>query len=136
MKASLPNYRQSPRKVRLVADLVKGKSVLDAELGLSFLPKRAAAPFLVLLNSAVANAMVSGAVQKENLVVSDIRVDKGVTLKRFMPRARGSASRINKRSSHVLLILAEKAPKAKKEKKTKAVAEKKAAPKKVKSEAK
>lgn len=113
MKASIPNYRQSPRKVRLVADLIKGKKVKDAELALSFLPKRAATPLLVLLRSAVANATQNSSLNKENLVVSDVRVDKGVTMKRFMPRARGSASRINKRSSHVLLVLSEKVEKAK-----------------------
>ncbi len=116
MKASIPNYRQSPRKVRLVADLIKGKKVGDAELALSFLPKRAATPILVLLRSAIANATQNSGIKKENLVVSDIRVDKGVTMKRFMPRARGSASRINKRSSHVLLVLSEKAEKVKKAK--------------------
>ena len=113
MKASIPNYRQSPRKVRLVADLIKGKKVKDAELALSFLPKRAATPLLVLLRSAVANATQNSGIKVENLVVSDVRVDKGVTMKRFMPRARGSASRINKRSSHVLLVLSEKVEKVK-----------------------
>ncbi|QQR76266.1 50S ribosomal protein L22 [Candidatus Nomurabacteria bacterium] len=131
MKASIPNYRQSPRKVRLVADLIKGKKVKDAELALSFLPKRAATPLLVLLRSAVANATQNSGIKVENLVVSDVRVDKGVTMKRFMPRARGSASRINKRSSHVLLVLSEKVEKAKAVK-TKTSTAKKAAPKKAK----
>ena len=131
MKASIPNYRQSPRKVRLVADLIKGKNVKDAELALSFLPKRAATPLLVLLKSAVANATQNSGINKESLVVSDVRVDKGVTMKRFMPRARGSASRINKRSSHVLLVLSEKVEKAKKAK-AKPVVEKKAVSKKTK----
>ena len=93
MKASIANYRQSPRKVRLVADLIKGKKVKDAELALSFLPKRAATPLLVLLRSAVANATQNSGIKVENLVVSDVRVDKGVTMKRFMPRARGCLKR-------------------------------------------
>ncbi|MBP6855078.1 MAG: 50S ribosomal protein L22 [Candidatus Pacebacteria bacterium] len=131
MKASIPNYRQSPRKVRLVADLIKGKKVKDAELALSFLPKRAATPLLVLLRSAVANATQNSGIKVENLVVSDVRVDKGVTMKRFMPRARGSASRINKRSSHVLLVLSEKVEKVKAVK-AKTSTAKKAAPKKAK----
>lgn len=132
MKASIPNYRQSPRKVRLVADLIKGKNVKDAELALSFLPKRAATPILVLLRSAIANATQNSGINKENLVVRDVRVDKGVTMKRFMPRARGSASRINKRSSHVLLVLSEKVEKAKKAKTSVAKAAKKAVSKKTK----
>ncbi len=111
MKASLKNYRQSPRKVRLVADLIKGKSVEAADQELSFLVKRAALPFQKLLASAVANARQNFGVEKDNLIVSDVRVDKGVVLKRFMPRAMGRASRINKRSSHVLLVLSEKGTK-------------------------
>lgn len=105
MKAYLKNYRQSPRKVRLVADLIKGKRVSDALIELAYLPKRSAGSFATLLQSAVANAVTNFAMAKENLVVSDVRVDKGVTLKRSMPRARGSASRINKRSSHITLTL-------------------------------
>ena len=131
MKASIPNYRQSPRKVRFLADLIKGKKVKDPELALSFLPKRAATPLLVLLRSAVANATQNSGIKVENLVVSDVRVDKGVTMKRFMPRARGSASRINKRSSHVLLVLSEKVEKVKAVK-AKTSTAKKAAPKKAK----
>jgi large subunit ribosomal protein L22 len=106
MKATLTNYKQSPRKVRLVTDLIKGKSVEKARLELSFLAKRAAEPILELLNSAVANAKQNQGVDK-NLIIKNIEVNKGIVLKRFMPRARGSASRINKRTSHVVLILGE-----------------------------
>ncbi len=108
MKASLNNYRQSPRKVRLVADLIRGKSIGDANTELSFLIKRAALPFQKLLASAVANAKTNFDMNPENLYVSDVRVDKGVVLKRMMPRAMGRASRINKRTSHVILVLAER----------------------------
>ena len=107
MKASLYNYRQSPRKVRLVGDLIKGKSVNTALVELSFLPKRAALPIEKLLRSAVANAKQEGAVV-EKLFVKSIAVDKGTVLKRSMPRARGSAARILKRSSHIAVELGSK----------------------------
>lgn len=112
MKASLTNYRQSPRKVRLVSDLIKGKSVIKAQTELRNLPKRASLPILKLLDSAVANAKLQG-VSVDGLMVANVTVNKGLVMKRSMPRARGSASRINKRTSHVLLILKETtAPKA------------------------
>jgi large subunit ribosomal protein L22 len=104
--ASLHNYRQSPRKVRGTANLMRGKSVVEATNMLNFLPKKATGPLGALLASAVANAKNNFNIEKEGLFVKEIRVDVGVTMKRSMPRARGSASRINKRSSHVLLTLA------------------------------
>lgn len=107
MKAFLKNYRQSPRKVRLVAELIKGKRVADAILILDTLPKRASGPVQTLLASAIANAK-NGGVEKDNLFVENVTVNKGIVLKRSMPRARGSASRINKRTSHVMLTLIEK----------------------------
>lgn len=116
MKAKLSNYRQSPRKVRLVTDLVKGKKVSDALTQLSFVPKRASLPVEKLLRSAIANAKVQGK-DEANLSIKTIEVNEGATLKRMMPRARGSASRINKRTSHVTMTLAEvdtTSPKAKK----------------------
>lgn len=105
MKAILKNYRQSPRKVRLVADSVKGKKVEDALLKLRFMPKRATDVLLKLIASAVANA-------KENFDITDplfiknVEINQGVTLKRFRPRARGSAFRINKRTSNIVVTLA------------------------------
>lgn len=109
MKAILKNYRQSPRKVRLVADLIKGKTVVNAKTELNALPKRAAFPIETLLDSAVANAKANNGITNiDNLVVSNVTVNKGLVMKRFMPRARGSASRINKRTSHVTLTLIEK----------------------------
>ncbi|MEI6660257.1 MAG: 50S ribosomal protein L22 [bacterium] len=110
MKALLKNYRQSPRKVRLVASFLKGKRVAEAFTHLSSLPKRASGPIEKLLASAVANAKVAG-IAPEGLVIESITVNKGIVLKRSMPRARGSASRINKRTSHVALTLANKSAK-------------------------
>lgn len=116
MKAFLKNYRQSPRKVRLVAGLVKGKGVEEATVALGFLPKRAALPIKKLVSSAVSNAKQIGA-DAENLFIKELRVDKGIVMKRMMPRAMGRGARINKRTSNVTLVLAEKIKKEKKEKK-------------------
>ncbi len=107
MKAFLKNYRQSPRKVRLVAGLIRGKNVNTAIAELDFLAKRAGTPMKKLLLSAVANATSAG-INKENLMIKELKVDKGVTLKRMMPAAMGTGHRINKRTSHVTLVLAEK----------------------------
>ena len=107
MKAFLKNYRQSPRKVRLIADLVRGKRINEALTTLQFVDKRAAGPFAKVIKSAVANAKAAGT-DEAKLFVKAVRVDKGVTFKRMMPRARGSASRINKRNSHILVELGEK----------------------------
>lgn len=125
MKSSLTNYRQSPRKVRLVADLVRGKSVKNALAELDMLGKRASLPIKKLILSAVANAKENHKVDADKLVVKEMRVDKGVVLKRFMPRARGSAFGIKKRSSHIHVLLAEaEAPKVKGKKTEKKVTKK------------
>lgn len=109
MKAFLKNYRQSPRKVRLVAELIKGKRVAEALLLLDTLPKRASLPIKKLVDSAVSNASSNNSlIDPKDLFVENITVDKGIVLKRIMPRARGSASRINKRTSHVFITLTEK----------------------------
>ena len=107
MKAFLKNYRQSPRKVRLVANLVKGKKIEDAILELDFLVKRASLPIQKLIKSAVANAKVLG-VDEANLFIKELRVDKGIVMKRMMPRAMGRGARINKRTSHLTVVLGEK----------------------------
>ncbi len=107
MKAFLKNYRQSPRKVRLIADLVRGKKVNDALAQLQFVDKRAAGPVAKLITSAKANAIEAGA-DADALIIKKMTVDKGVTFKRFMPRARGAASRINKRNSHITVELGTK----------------------------
>ena len=109
MKAFLKNYRQSPRKVRFVAELIKGKRVAEALLLLDTLPKRASLPLKKLVDSAVSNASSNNSlIDPKDLFVENITVNKGIVLKRIMPRARGSASRINKRTSHVFITLTEK----------------------------
>lgn len=108
MKAELKNYRQSPRKVRLVADVVRGKKVPDALIELQFLGKRASLPFAKLINSAVANATHNHKVSPENLIIKKISVTKGPTLKRIRPRSRGMANRINKRTSMLVVELGTK----------------------------
>lgn len=120
MKAFLKNYRQSPRKVRLVAGLVRGKGVAEAMVELDFLAKRAGTPIKKLLSSAVANAKQMG-VEMENLFIKEMRVDKGIIMKRMMPAAMGSGHRINKRTSHITLVLAEKVAKIKSAKKDKKI---------------
>lgn len=107
MKAFLKNYRQSPRKVRLVANLVRGKNVKVALAELDFLVKRAGFPIKKLLLGAIANAKQLG-VEGNNLFIKELRVDKGIVMKRMMPAAMGTAHRINKRTSHLTLVLAEK----------------------------
>ncbi len=104
--ASLNTYRQSPRKVRLVSDLVKGKTVVQAIQILSVTAKSAAEPLSKLIRSAVQSAK-SVNIEEKNLYIKDFRVDAGVTMKRSMPRARGSAFQILKRTCHVTLVLSE-----------------------------
>lgn len=113
MKAILTNYRQSPRKVGLIAGLIRGKKVSDALVALRFAVKRASSPMEKLLLSAVANAKNNGVDNPENLYVVEVRVDKGIVLKRWMPRARGNAAQILKRSSNIILSLGEKKGKVK-----------------------
>ena len=104
VRASLKTYNQSPRKVRLVTDLVKGKKVPEALMALSFLPKRASLPIAKLILSAAANAKTQGQ-DPEVLKIKDIRVDSAGMLVRFMPRAMGRASKIRKRRSTIQLTL-------------------------------
>ncbi len=113
MQARLTNYRQSPRKVRLVASLVKGKLALQALVTLRTLVKRAGSPLEKLIRSGLANVKKNSGIEAEHLIIKELRVDTGVTLKRSMPRARGSASPIRKRSSSILLVLEEKSAKLK-----------------------
>jgi len=108
MRAYLKNYRQAPRKVRLVTELIKGKNTEEAIAILDFLPKRAGFPIKKLLVGAIANASELG-VDKGNLFVKEIRVDKGIIMKRMMPAAMGTGHRINKRTSHITLVLGERA---------------------------
>ena len=103
MKASLNNYRQAPRKVRLIADLIKGKSAKEAQGILSHLIKRGSLPMKKLLDSAVANSGKPA----DTLVVKSATVDKGVVIKRWMPRAMGRAFPIHKHTSKVNIELAD-----------------------------
>ena len=116
MKANLSNYRQSPRKTRLVTDLVKGKTVPEALIALEFLEKRAAAPMAKLIASAAANAEKQGENAKE-LVITSIVVNKGLVRTKSMPRALGRATPIRRRMSHITVILGKGVAKAKAAKK-------------------
>jgi large subunit ribosomal protein L22 len=107
--AKLHSLRMAPRKVRLVADLVRRMPALQAETQLLFLNKEAARPILKLLRSAMANAEHNFKLAKDVLWIKHITVDGGMTIKRFRPRAHGSAAPIRKRTSHVLLKLSDEA---------------------------
>ncbi|MDO8520919.1 MAG: 50S ribosomal protein L22 [bacterium] len=104
--ATLSSYRQSPRKVRLVANLVKGKSVETAILELRHRSKRAAPIFEKLIRSAMANAKTLG-MNEKTLMIKEVRVDKGRVLKRSMPRAHGRAFPIHKHTSHIFVSLSD-----------------------------
>ncbi len=104
MKALLTNYHQSPRKVRLVADLIRGKSVPKAKAALAFLPKKSSPAIEKLLDSAVSNARQAGQ-NEDNLFIKSIEVNKGIAMRRFKPMARGRASRYQKTFSHIALEL-------------------------------
>lgn len=104
--AKLNNYRSSPRKTRLVASLIKGKKVVDALAELNFLAKRASDPIAKLLKSAISNAKNDFNISDESgLKVKAVMVNAGPTLKRSMPRSRGMANRILKRTSCVTIVL-------------------------------
>ena len=105
MKAILKNYRQSPRKVRLVADLMRGKKLDRALTEVRFLSKRASLPLEKLINSAAANAKQNFNIEREELFIKEIKVNKGNTLKRWMPRAFGRAAPVHKHSSNVSIVL-------------------------------
>jgi large subunit ribosomal protein L22 len=107
-RAVLRNIRISPSKLRLVADVIRGKHVDEALGILSFLPKAGAPILHKLLKSAIANAGNNHDLKADNLVVSKILIDGGTTLRRFMARARGRACRIRKRTSHAIIVLREK----------------------------
>lgn len=107
-KAHMKYLRISPRKVKIVADLIRGKSVAQSTAILLMTPKSASEPLLKLLKSAAANAENNHSMDPERLYVSEIFATPGPIIKRIMPRAQGRAYRINKRTSHVTLVVAEK----------------------------
>lgn len=111
-KAELNDYRQSPRKVRRVADIIRGKKIDQAQNLLDFAGKRSAGPIAKLLNSAISNAK-DGGIKPENLFVKSVSVDQGKILYRRMPVAHGAAHPIRKRTSHIKIVLGEKAEKIK-----------------------
>ena len=100
--------RISSRKVKVVLDLIRGKSVNEALGILMYTPKAAAEPVLKLLKSAIANAENNMNLSADDLYVAEVFADQGPTLKRFRPRAQGRASRIRKRTSHITIILDQK----------------------------
>jgi large subunit ribosomal protein L22 len=107
-KAVARYVRIAPRKARLVIDLIRGKSVEEALAILKFTP-RAASPIIEkVLSSAIANAEHNHNMDSSRLYVKKAYVDEGPTLKRYMPRAMGRASRINKRTSHITVVVDEK----------------------------
>ena len=116
VKAFARYIRMSPRKVKLVIDLIRGKRVTEAQTILAFTVKGAVVPVLKLLNSAIANAKHNFKLEESNLVVKKITADQGPSLKRFRPRAFGRAAGIKKRTTHITLILDEmvKKPESKK----------------------
>ena len=114
VKASLKYLRIAPRKVRLVADLIRGLDVEEAKSLLSLERKRAAKSLLKLLNSAISNAKNNFHLSEDNLYIKTIRVDQGPTLKRYFPRAQGRATLIQKKTSHIFIELAEGQKKKKK----------------------
>jgi len=107
-KAHLKYARISPRKVKIVCDLIRGKDTKTAKAILLQTPKAASELMLKLLNSAVANAENNHEMDPDNLFVSETFANPGPILKRIRPVARGRAFRINKRTSHITIVVAEK----------------------------
>lgn len=105
--AKLSFVRLSPQKARLVIDMVRGKGVQEALNILKFSPQRAAEIVAKLVSSAIANAEQKGVGDVDRLFVKSIFVDQGPVLRRFMPKGRGSASRIRKPTSHITVVLGE-----------------------------
>lgn len=107
-KAVARTVRIAPRKARLVVDLIRGKQVGEA-VAILKLTQKSASPILEkLLNSAIANAEHNYDMDINNLLVAEAFVDEGPTMKRFRPRAQGRASQINKRTSHITIVVSEK----------------------------
>ncbi len=108
VRAQAKYIRQSPYKVRRVLDLVRGLPVEEARNILTFTNRRAAGTIRKVLDSAVANAEHNHALDGDELFVAEAYADEGPTLKRFRPRARGRATPIRKRTSHITIVVAEK----------------------------
>lgn len=108
MHATLKYLKMTPRKVQSVADGIRGKAVSRAFDILAFSRRRAAKPLSKLLKSAVVNASAVKGIDVDTLVVKELRVNEGPTAKRWLPRSRGSATPILKRTSHVTIVLGER----------------------------
>lgn len=108
VKAKAKQIRIAPRKVRLVVDLVRGKDVAEAISILRLTPKASSTVVEKVILSAAANAKHNNEMDTKNLFIKEAFVDEGPTLKRFLPRAKGSASQILKRTSHITIVLAER----------------------------
>ncbi len=106
-RAQAKFIRQSPYKVRRVLDLVRGLPVDEARVVLEFTNRKAAGTIVKVLDSAVANAEHNFALDAEELYVAEAYADEGPTLKRWRPRARGRATKIRKRTSHITIVVAE-----------------------------
>jgi len=106
--ATAKYIRITPRKVKIVADLIKGQSLDDAYAILMYTPKAASPVLTKVLKSAEANAVNNNSLNRENLYVADAYANPGPIIKRYIPRARGSASSIKKRTSHVTIVLKER----------------------------
>lgn len=115
VNANLKFIRMSPRKMRVVADAVRGMTVEEALAQLKFINKRAAKSIEKVINSAVANAEHNFEITLDNLRLKTITVDEGPTLDRWMPRAHGRATPVKKRTSHIKVVLAEIKESVKKE---------------------
>ncbi|ART74675.1 50S ribosomal protein L22 [Sutcliffiella horikoshii] len=107
-KAVARTVRIAPRKARLVMDLIRGKQVGEAVAILALTPKAASPVIEKVLKSAIANAEHNFEMDANSLVVTEAYVNEGPTLKRFRPRAMGRASQINKRTSHITIVVSEK----------------------------
>lgn len=124
VKAKVKYLRMSPKKLRLVVDMIRGMKVEEALNALIFVDKLAKQPIIKLINSAVSNAVNNFNLQKENLYIKAIKVDMAGMLKRWQYRAHGRATPLRKKNAHILLVLEEVVPtkaKAKKVKTAKAV---------------
>ena len=105
VKAILRNLRIAPRKTRDVIDLIRGKGAMEAQTALSFTTRKSAPIILKLLNSAIASAENDFKLKKENLFVAKVFTDEGTKLKRWHPMSRGRAYPIEKRTSHITIVL-------------------------------
>ena len=107
VKATAKTVRVTPRKARLVLDLIRGKSVDEAQAILQFIPNQAAAVTSKVVKSAVSNAVNNNHADANNLYIKACYADEGVVMKRWMPRARGNASQILKRTSHITVVVSD-----------------------------